>query len=135
MDTERLYLQRQKTYLESELPFEPEPGRGVSEPFTQFPRLVLGVGPLNEALLRAPLNMIHERRDCSDFALSGLLRILYRFGNSPLLTAAMRAEIEDAVLGFCYWYDQPGVRGMCFHTENHQILFHACEVLAGQLFR
>jgi hypothetical protein len=39
------------------------------------------------------------------------------------------------VLGFCYWYDQPGVRGMCFHTENHQILFHECEVLAGQLFR
>jgi hypothetical protein len=63
-----------------------------------------------------------------------LLRILYRFGDSPLLTPAMRAQIEDALLGFCYWYDQPGVRGMCFHTENHQILFHACEVLAGQLF-
>ncbi len=24
---------------------------------------------------------------------------------------------------------------MCFHTENHQILFHSCEALAGQLFR
>lgn len=23
---------------------------------------------------------------------------------------------------------------MCFHTENHQILFHSCELLAGQLF-
>jgi hypothetical protein len=134
MDTEHMYFERQKAYLESELQSEMQPGRGVVEAFTQIPRLVLGRGPLNEDLLRAALDLIHARRDCADFALSGLLRILYRFGDSPLLSAAVRAEIEEAVLGFCYWYDQPGVSGMCFHTENHQILFHSCEVLAGELF-
>lgn len=134
MDTKRMVAERQKAYLESELLSDMQPGRGVQEAFTQIPRLVLGRGPLNEDLLHAALDLIHARRDCADFALSGLLRILYRFGDSPLLTQAMRVEIELAVQGFCYWYDQPGVRGMCFHTENHQILFHSCEVLAGQLF-
>ena len=134
MDTKRMVAERQKAYLESELLSDMQPGRGVQEAFTQIPRLVLGRGPLNADLLHAALDLIHARRDCADFALSGLLRILYRFGSSPLLTQAMRVEIEQAVQGFCYWYDQPGVRGMCFHTENHQILFHSCEVLAGQLF-
>ena len=23
---------------------------------------------------------------------------------------------------------------MCYHTENHSILFHTCEILAGQLY-
>lgn len=134
MKIDRSYAGRQQTYLESELRTEMQPGRGVVEVFTQIPRLALGRGPLNEDLLRASLRLLHERRDCADFALAGLLRILYRFGDSSLLSKAMRAEIENAMLGFCYWYDQPGVRGMCFHTENHQILFHSCELLAGQLF-
>ena len=29
--------------------------------------------------------------------------------------------------------DQPGADAMCFWSENHQILFHTCEILAGQL--
>jgi hypothetical protein len=39
--------------------------------------------------------------------LSGLLRIYYRFGDNPLLSAAMRAEIEEAVLGFVIGMTNP----------------------------
>ena len=30
--------------------------------------------------------------------------------------------------------DEPGSDAMCYWSENHQILFHACEILAGQLY-
>ncbi len=128
------YLQRQRIYLESELALQPTPGNGVPDCFTQIPRLALNQGPLNEAMIQSAIDLLQARRDCADFALSGLLRILYRFSDSPLLSSAMHSAINSAILEFCYWYDQPGVRGMCFHTENHQILFHSCELLAGQRF-
>jgi hypothetical protein len=128
------YQQRQRIYLQSEIETQPVPGYGVAECFTQIPRLALGVGPLDPAMIQASLDVIAARRDCAEFALAGLLRMLYRFPTSPLLTADLRAGIEAATLKFCYWYDQPGMRGMCFHTENHQILFHGCEMLAGQLY-
>ena len=129
------YPHRQQTYLRSELSRAFTPGNGVADCFTQIPHLALNQGPLDEAMIRSSLSIMHTRRDCADFALCGLLRMRYRFPASPLLSPTLRGEIEDAVLQFVYWYDQPGIRGMCFHTENHQILFHACELLAGQLYR
>jgi hypothetical protein len=104
------------------------------EPFYLIPRLELEQEPIDDALLQATLDWISARRDCADFALAALLRILHRYRESPLLTPEQVASIEESALRFCYWYDQPGIRGMCFHTENHQIIFHACELLAGQLF-
>jgi hypothetical protein len=38
------------------------------------------------------------------------------------------------VLNFKYWMDEPGSDAMCYWSENHQILFHTCEILAGQLY-
>ena len=35
---------------------------------------------------------------------------------------------------FKYWADEPGKDVMWFWSENHQITFHACEILAGQLY-
>ncbi|MES2460171.1 MAG: hypothetical protein V4671_06285 [Armatimonadota bacterium] len=107
------------------------------EVFHLLPRLALGRGPNGASsaeLLGPPLAVIAARRDCADFALAGVLRLLYRFPDSPLLSMNDYAGMREAVVGFSYWYDQPGIRGMCFHTENHQILFHSCEVLAGQMF-
>jgi ribosomal protein S18 acetylase RimI-like enzyme len=129
------YQARQAAYLESEIESGFSPFRDIVGVFNQIARLALGRGPLNQDAFRAAIKWINIRRDCADFALAGLLRILYRYLDSPLLTPQLRKEIEAAILDFCYWYDQPGVRGMCFHTENHQILFHSCELLAGQLFR
>ena len=38
------------------------------------------------------------------------------------------------MLDFKYWMDEPGSDAMCYWSENHQILFHTCEILAGQLY-
>jgi hypothetical protein len=37
-------------------------------------------------------------------------------------------------LNFKYWLDEPGTDAMCYLTENHSILFHTCEILAGQRY-
>ncbi len=133
------YQGREKTYFETEIDLAARPGSapvfgGITGVFSQISRLALSRGPLNEAAFQAAFDFIRARRDCADFAVAGLLRILYLYADSPLLSPYLRSEIEDTLLNFCYWYDQPGVRGMCFHTENHQILFHSDELLAGQLF-
>src|SRR5215211_3847237 len=129
------YAARRQTCLEAESAAARSRGNGRAEVFHQIARLELSQGPLDEQLWRASIELVDARRDCADFALAGLLRVLYRYRASPLLAPEQRAELERAVLGFCYWYDQPGVGNMCFHTENHQILFHSGELLAGQLFR
>ena len=56
------------------------------EPFYLLPRLELEQGPIVDTLLQATLDWISDRRDCADFALAALLRILYRYRDSPLLT-------------------------------------------------
>jgi len=79
---------------------------------------------------------INDRADCSDFYLCGLLGMLYRFGDDPSFPQedGFRQKLEDCVLGFKYWLDEPGSDAMCYTTENHSILFHTCEILAGQLY-
>ncbi|MFN8446780.1 MAG: hypothetical protein U0175_38660 [Caldilineaceae bacterium] len=77
---------------------------------------------------------INQRADCSDFYLVGLLGLLLRYGDDPNFPPELRAKIDDCALNFKYWMDEPGNDAMCFWSENHQILFHACEVLAGQLY-
>ncbi|HEU5086550.1 MAG TPA: hypothetical protein VFT99_03860, partial [Roseiflexaceae bacterium] len=70
-----------------------------------------------------------------DFSVGGLLRILYRYGDSPLLPGELRSVIEDRILHFKYWWDEAGGDNRrCYWTENHQIIFHADELLAAQLF-
>jgi hypothetical protein len=105
-----------------------------SEIFRLIPQLELDRGPLDTTPLSSALERIANRRDCADFVLAGIQRIMALYSESRWFSADLREPMERAVLDFGYWYDQPGIQGMCFHTENHQILFHSCEVLAGQQF-
>jgi hypothetical protein len=75
---------------------------------------------------------LNNRYDCADFYAIGLLALLNWFGDQPALRPADRAYIEDSLRGFKYWVDEPGLDGMCYFTENHQILFHVSAYLAGQ---
>ncbi|HET7770108.1 MAG TPA: hypothetical protein VFN74_15140 [Chloroflexota bacterium] len=110
--------------------------------FLQIPKLELAhrigdptaLPPLDEGAVRRALASVNERVDCSDFTMAALLRILYRYPTSPLLTPELKQEIERTVLDFKYWIHEPGQDVMCFWTENHQILFATAELLAGQLF-
>ena len=102
--------------------------------FSQIARLELGLG-VDEEPIREALNIVDSRVDCCDFSMGGLLRILYLYRDSPLLSRQLVADIEDRVLSFKYWWDEEkGDNRRCYHTENHQAIFHSDELLAAQLF-
>lgn len=81
---------------------------------------------------------IANLKDTSDFDVLLLLNVLYRFDGHPMVSPELWQRIEDAVLGFKYWYDQAGPEGVVDHmwywTENHQAIFNTIEYLAGQRY-
>ncbi|MCP4644515.1 MAG: hypothetical protein GY851_28990 [bacterium] len=102
-------------------------------PFSEAVRLYHGQLP-DEQQIQWPLGRMAERRDCADFALQGILRILYQFPDSPLLSDTIKAQCREGVLNFKYWPDEPGIDSMCTWSENHLILFSTAGYLAGQLY-
>ncbi|MAS35792.1 MAG: hypothetical protein CL610_17415 [Anaerolineaceae bacterium] len=101
--------------------------------FSQIARLELGQA-VDERPFREALDYLYSNSDCNDFTMGGLLRILYQYRESPHISRELIADIEKAVLWFKYWWDEPNPDKRCYWTENHQIIFHADELLAGQLF-
>ena len=92
---------------------------------------------IDAGTVRETCRFIARRNDTSDFRMQGLLRLLYWERNaaqggrlSPEITALMK----DTVLGFKYWVDEPGDTVMWMDSENHRLLFHVAEWLAGQLY-
>src|SRR6188472_642891 len=62
---------------------------GRNAVFLELPKLELArdgetVPALDEAAVRGSISFVRERYDCADFTLSALLRVLYRFDDSPL---------------------------------------------------
>ncbi len=102
--------------------------------FRELARMALGRGPVHTGLIGAALTYIDERRDCSDFVMLGIVRMLYQFRESRLLDRKLLSRAEKTLLSFKYWPDEPGIDSMCTWTENHQIMFAANEYLAGRLF-
>jgi len=98
--------------------------------------LPLGRDAVDEEPIIKAIQFVDTHKDCTDFAVGGLLRILYLYRDSPLIPADLITEIENCLLRFKYWWDQPaGHNRRCYHTENHQIIYHSDELLAGQLFK
>ncbi|WP_236971058.1 hypothetical protein [Membranihabitans marinus] len=82
--------------------------------------------------LEGSLNYIKNEYDCSDFRLVNLIRILYEYESQ--IPEEWIAKTEEVVLGFRYWWDEPGENSMCYWSENHQILFASAEYLIGQKY-
>jgi hypothetical protein len=91
----------------------------------------LAGGRVRAAALERSLWMIANRADCADFEAVGLLTLLHRVDDWE---PGLRDEVRAALLGFKYWIDQPGLDAMCYFTENHQLVWHTAEMLAGELF-
>ena len=86
-------------------------------------------GPFLQAV-----DKINRRNDTSDFELMGLIGAMHRYAENPSFPPTLKQPIEDCILHFKYWPDEPGKDVMWYWSENHQITFHACEILAGQLY-
>ncbi|RZQ61387.1 hypothetical protein [Amycolatopsis suaedae] len=78
-----------------------------------------------------PLWMIDNRADCADFEALGLLHLWHRARHWP---DGLHERVGAALRGLRYWIDQPGLDAMCFFTENHQLVWHTAELLAGEAF-
>ena len=124
------YEERRQAYLEYA---SAHSGGGRTGFFSQIARLELQED-VDEQAIREAIDYVYTNLDCNDFTMGGLLRILYRFHDSPHISRELIADIEKSVLWFRYWWDEPGGDRRCYWTENHQIIFHSDELLAGQLF-
>lgn len=111
----------------------PQPGR--DEIWSQVARYALGeYDKIDEQVIRDTCEFIRERKDCSDFVIQAILRLMYWERETPRLKPEIRALMKDTILGFKYWVDEPGDTVMYMGSENHRLLFHVAEWLAGQLF-
>ncbi|MGH6924144.1 MAG: hypothetical protein ACRED5_10440 [Propylenella sp.] len=96
-------------------------------------RLATGrAGPEIDAMLAAELPGILDCHDCADFYLVPLIWCRWAYGEA--ISAETRAEIDEAILKFRYWMDEPGNDVMWYFSENHALLFHTACYLAGALF-
>jgi len=105
-----------------------------SSVFVALARLAVSEGPaepLVEANLERSLEAARERYDCADFQLIAVLEAFILFG--ARLSRDLQKNIEETILGFRYWMDEPGNDAMWFFSENHALLFHVCEFAAGSL--
>lgn len=89
---------------------------------------------VDESLIRKTCDFIAARKDCADFAIQGLLRLMFWEREEQRLSPEINAMMKDTVLGFKYWIDEPGDTVMYMGSENHRLLFHVAEWMAGQLF-
>ena len=129
---QKTYDERRADYIEFCSANAPKSGRvGI---FAQLARLEKGF-PLDDETLKDAIEYIYSNADCNDFTVGGLLRIMYLHQNSKLISADQKRDIERCLLDFSYWYDEPGSDGRCYWTENHAIIFHSDELLAGQLHK
>ena len=126
------YEIRKRAFLE--FAADAQPGGGRTGFMSQLCRLELNRHSIDENSIREAIDHVNARRDCADFACVGLLRLCYQYAQHSFLSPALLEDIHRAILNFKYWMDEPGYDLMFYWTENHQILFHSAEYLAGQRF-
>jgi len=120
------YKKRQNFYIQSSL---------SCESFHCQILHILKKTPVSSLPFLSHLSRINNKEDCADFSISAILRMLYIDKETQGIPNDLREEMKKAVLGFKYWFDEPGASKMFFTTENHEILFHSSELLAGALFK
>jgi hypothetical protein len=125
------FEERRAAFLEH-VRANPAPGP-LSGVFHELARLAIGA-PVHAGVIEAALDHIEARRDCADFVLHAILRLLLQHPDDPALAPELWARMRAAVLGFKYWPDEPGEDSLCTWTENHQVLFASAAFLAGGLF-
>ena len=113
----------------------------------ELARLAAG-GPPHEGIFHAALDFIDARKDCADFVLHGILRLLYPCveptdewkaeSGAPTFHFPLSKEITErtkkTTLSFKYFPNEPGIDSLCTWTENHYILYTSAAYLAGQLY-
>ncbi|WP_367568131.1 hypothetical protein [Lacrimispora sp.] len=82
-----------------------------------------------EAIILEELAGVNARKDCSDFHFIIMLYIYHTFHDR--ISGTLKEALEAAMVNYRYWIDEPGDDVMWFFSENHALLFHCCQYLAG----
>jgi hypothetical protein len=88
--------------------------------------------PIAPAVFNAVLEFLAARRDLVDFAMAGMIRVLYLYGNDPRIPNDLKRRMQEAVLDFRPWLypkDLPVKTMSVYWTENHQALYSS--ILSG----
>ncbi len=90
---------------------------------------------LDEAkkILMNELKGIEKRKDCSDFYLVPILWLWIKY-RDQVFDRDFWGYTEKVIRNFRYWIDEKGNDVMWYFSENHALLFHVSELLAGQIF-
>ena len=97
-----------------------------------FARLASGrSGSETDAMIEEILPSIEDCHDCADFSLVPLIWSRTVWGAD--IGDATRSRIDDAILHYRYWMDEPGNDVQWYFSENHALLFHTSAYLAGHL--
>lgn len=108
---------------------------GTHRIWTPVARYALGqYEHVDESAIRWTCEFIAARNDCADFVIQGILRLMFWERQERHLSPEIVALMKDTVLGFKYWVDEPGDTVMYMGSENHRLLFHVAEWMAGFLF-
>ena len=108
----------------------------------EMARLAAGGIP-HEGIFHAALDFIDARKDCADFVLHGILRLLESREQrvdisypipTHLVSNDLLSRAERTVLNFKYFPNEPGIDSLCTWTENHYILYTSAAYLAGQMY-
>ncbi|SDE72479.1 hypothetical protein SAMN05421538_11055 [Paracoccus isoporae] len=102
-----------------------------AEPDTVCALARLATGRSADDMILRALPAIADCWDCADFALVPLLWCRIRFADR--LAAETVARIDDTILAYRYWMDEPGNDVQWYFSENHALLFHTAAYLAGDL--
>lgn len=82
---------------------------------------------------RSAFALIEQKGDCSDFILAPLLATYSKYGDR--FNKSFHKKFKKLVLDFRYWIDEPGNDVMWYFSENHALLFHVSQYLAGNLYK
>lgn len=102
-----------------------------AEPDTVCALARLAVGQRADDMILRALPAIKDCWDCADFALVPLLWSRMRFADR--LAPETVAQVDDTILAYRYWMDEPGNDVQWYFSENHALLFHTAAYLAGQV--
>ena len=93
---------------------------------------------VDDAALARWTHRIDHWLDCADFDVLRLLTLLV--GHRRQVPDRVARVLEDRILTFRYWYTDPvelpagTTDERWYWSENHRLIFHACELLAGEAF-
>ena len=109
--------------------------RRSEDVFSEIAKMELGRwSRLDTDVIMGAIKGLNRRQAYSDGYMVGLLGMIYRYLYDPAFPQELKDPLEECVLNFKYWADEPGSDALCYWSENHQILFHTCQILAGQLY-